>query len=67
MPPSQGDSRQNQLTNWMPLATERESCSWISNTNPDTPVRRNNLEDNVEGGEGDGVGIVVVAFGNCDY
>lgn len=66
MPPPQRHSSQNQLANRMPRAAERVILTGEPDADPDAAVGRDGLEDDVEGGVGDGVVLEVGRFGDGD-
>lgn len=64
MPPAQRNSRQNQFTNRMPGPAKRVILARIPDAHAHTTVRRNDLENDVEGAERDGLRGVMVRFGD---
>lgn len=66
MPSSQGHSRENQFTDGMPVTAKRVILTRGTNAYTDAAVRGDDLEDDVEGREGDRGGFVVGGFGDAD-
>lgn len=62
----QGDCDQKQFAECMPLTREGIAFSGKAHGFTDAAIGRYHLEDDVEGGEGQGMGLVIVRFGDSD-
>ena len=62
MPASQHDPHQHQLAAGMPAAREAIGGGWRAGADADAAIAADDLEGDVEDGEGDGVGVEVGAL-----
>lgn len=66
MPTHKGDEYQQNFAEWGPFPAKRIVFAGVPNTHAYTAIRRYHLEDNVEGGEGQGLRVVMVRLSNAD-